>query len=115
MKFMNLVAVVGILAIAGAVVVAADHKDSTTKADALKGKVVKADANSVTVKPFRGDTNVVVAVDANTVVTVDAAKATISDIKADMFVTVTPGTGTATKIEATTKKPEHHSDAKKGD
>jgi hypothetical protein len=69
----------------------------------LAGTVVKVDGANVTVKA--ADKEVVVATDENTAVTVDGKAAKVADLKAGMAVTVTPETGTATKIVATTPKP----------
>ena len=70
----------------------------------LTGTVVKVDGANVTVKA--ADKEVVVVTDENTAVTVDGAEAKVADLKAGMAVIVTPDTGTATKIVATTPKTE---------
>ncbi len=68
----------------------------------LEGTVVKVDGANVTVKA--AEKEVVVATDDKTVVTVDGEEAKVADLKAGMAVTITPDTGTATKIVATTPK-----------
>jgi ABC-type enterochelin transport system substrate-binding protein len=69
----------------------------------LTGTVVKVDGANVTVKA--AEKEVVVATNDKTVVTIDGKEAKVADLKAGMAVTVTPDTGTATKIVATTPKP----------
>jgi len=76
----------------------------------LVGTVVKVDGANVTVKVADKEAvvptkEVVVATDEKTAVTVDGKEAKVADLKAGMAVTVTPDTGTATKIVATTPKP----------
>ncbi len=68
----------------------------------LAGTVVKVDGANVTVKV--ADKEVVVVTDEKTAVTVDGKEAKVADLKAGMAVTVTPDTGTAAKIVATTPK-----------
>ena len=106
MKSMKLVAVLAILAIAGAVIAAEGTATSKPKFDGVRGMIVKVDGANVTIKG-RADKETVVVTDANTVVTIDEKASTVADLKADMYVQVTPATGTATKIVASTKKPEH--------
>jgi len=69
----------------------------------MTGTVVKVDGANVTVKA--GEKEVVVVTDDKTAVTVDGKEAKVADLKAGMAVTVTPDTGTAAKIVATTPKP----------
>jgi len=75
----------------------------------LAGTVVKVDGANVTVRVVDKEAvvatrEVVVATDKKTAVTVDGAEAKVADLKAGMAVTVTPDTGTAAKIVATTPK-----------
>lgn len=103
-------AMIGMFSIVG-VALAQD----TPKPDApkpLRGKVVSADAaqKSLVVKPMvrRGADalpDVTVTTDDKTKITLDDKAATLADLKADMFVTVTPDKGLATEIKATTKMP----------
>jgi hypothetical protein len=85
------------------IVVAAD----SATADMLRGKVVKVDGVNLTVKTGRGDAakEVVVITDDKTAVTLDGKAAKVADLKEGNWVRVTPVTGTATKIEAFTKRP----------
>jgi hypothetical protein len=87
--------------VTGLTVMAADEKPADSP---LKGKVVKVDGTNVVVSTEVGGEKkeVTVATDDKTVVTVDGKDAKLADLKADMDVTITPATGTATKIEATT-------------
>lgn len=73
----------------------------------IKGKIVKVEGANVTIKSGRGDAakEIVVVTDDKTVVTIDGATKTVADLKEKMRVTVTPATGTATKIEAKTPQP----------
>ncbi len=76
----------------------------------LRGQITKVDGAKITVKvqgrgPNAEAKEVEVATDEKTVVTLDEKEAKVADLKADMYVTVTPAEGTATKIVATTKAP----------
>jgi hypothetical protein len=75
----------------------------------LRGQVTKVDGATVAVKTTaRGGQEakeVAVTTDAKTVVTIDGKEAKVADLKADLYVTVTPAEGTATKIVATTEAP----------
>jgi len=69
------------------------------------GTIVKIDGKNIVVKTGRGDTakEVTVATDEKTEFVVDAEKGKLDDLKADMRVMITPETGTATKVVATSK------------
>ncbi len=70
---------------------------------AAKGKIKSIDGTKVTITDKKG-TDSVIDTDASTKVKVDGADATFADLKVGMTVTsVTPDTGTATEIDATTK------------
>ncbi len=81
------------------------------KADVVAGKIsAAADAQGkikVTkrAKDAAAAEEITVATDANTVVTIDGAAGKVSDLQVGMVVKISPATGTATKIEATSKKP----------
>ena len=61
---------------------------------------------TVTLDPAAEPKEVTVATDDKTVVTLDDKDAKLADLKADMFVRITPATGTAEKVNAFTKAPE---------
>lgn len=109
MKLVNLLVAALILCVAGAVI-AQDAPTTKPKRDMIGGKIVKVDGATVTIKTrARGGAEgkeVAVTTDDKTVVTLDGKEAKVADLKADMFVRVSPATGTATKIVATTKAPE---------
>lgn len=95
--------VVGLTAVANAA--------PTSKPAGLHGKIKSVDVDKkevvVTTKE-RGATetkDVTVTVDDKTTITIDGETKALADLKADMRVKVTPATGTATEIKATTKKP----------
>jgi hypothetical protein len=76
----------------------------------IRGQITKVDGAKITVKvqgrgPNAEATESVVTTDDKTVVTLDDKEAKVADLKADIYVTVTPDKGTATKIVATTKAP----------
>ena len=79
------------------------------KTTSQRGQVVKVDGVNLVVKtrvPGGTDTKeVTVVTDAKTVVTLDEKEAKLADLKADVYVTVTPVTGTAVKVVASTKAP----------
>jgi hypothetical protein len=95
------VALVGVVGSAAALL-AAD-----APADVLRGKVVSVDTDKGTlvVAPRNGD-NVTVATDKDTKVTVDGKDATLADVKAGLFVEVSPATGTAKTITARAPQAE---------
>ena len=90
--------------------------DAKGKKDGLAGKIVSVTTNSITIqtrhkKGAAGGAaaveTVTVQTDASTLVTIDGvAGKSVRDLQAGERVRVTPSTGTATLIEATTKK--HH-------
>jgi hypothetical protein len=109
MKVAKLLAVVAVLGIAGSAYAQGRGGRGDPNLRPLTGQVVKVDGANVTVKVRMGrDANtseVVVATDANTAVTIDATAAKVADLKADLYVTVTPRTGVAQKIVATKEQP----------
>ena len=76
----------------------------------LKGQVVSVAADGTSVVITTGGkknaTELTIPVDKETTVTVDGAASKVSDLKKDMYVMVSPATGTAKTITATTTKPE---------
>lgn len=74
----------------------------------ITGTVVSVEGTNVKIskraKAGEAAQDVIVETDANTVITVDGVVAKLSDLQAGMTVKVTPATGKAAKIEATTKK-----------
>jgi ABC-type Na+ efflux pump permease subunit len=74
----------------------------------LRGKISSVDGKSVVVtsrgKNASGD--VTVMTDDNTTVTIDGKKSAVGDLKAGMFVMVSPAEGTAATITATTTRPQ---------
>ncbi|MBI5723685.1 MAG: hypothetical protein HZA50_06995 [Planctomycetes bacterium] len=121
-----MLAVVAVLGLVAGTVLVAQDAPPKPEAKPLVGKVAKAadDKGVLEVtpmkKPKEGEKveNVKVATDDKTVVTLDQKEAKVADLKEGYFVRVTPAEGTATKIEASTKGPEHKrpgGDAPKGD
>ena len=112
MKVAKLLAVVAVLGIAGSAFAQGRTGRGDPNLRPLVGQIVKVEEGKITVKPTMvrpgGDANAVVVVttDDKTVVTLDEKEAKVADLKAELYVTVTPREGLATKIVATTKKPE---------
>ena len=108
MKVGKLLALAAILCMVG--VAMAQDAPKKTRTPGVFGKIVKIDGTSIVVAArTRGseDTKeVTVATDDKTVVTLDEKEAKLADLKADMFVRITPATGTAEKVIASTKMPE---------
>jgi UDP-N-acetylglucosamine transferase subunit ALG13 len=69
------------------------------------GTLVKVDGKNMVVKVGRGDTakEETIATDEKTTFVVDAESGKLADLKADMRVVITPATGTAEKVNATSK------------
>lgn len=108
MKLANVLAAVAVLGLA-CYVLAEDTP--APKHNHLGGKIVKIDGTNIVIKTWaHGDQEskeVTVATDDKTVFTLDGKDAKLADLKADLFVRVTPKEGTATKVEASTTRPEH--------
>jgi|GEM_PF-2455400 len=106
MKLANVLAAVVILSFAGSVLA---QTATTRPARGLRGTIVKVDGTNVVVKTMaRGGAEgqeVTVATDDKTAVTIEGKEAKVADLKADLFVNVTPAEGTATKIVATATPP----------
>ena len=97
---------------------AAAKGDKAGKGDVVMGKVsaaVDKDGNIKIKKHVKKDAaatapaapeEVTIATDASTVVTIDKVAGKVSDIQVDMYVKISPATGTAKTIDASTKKPE---------
>ena len=103
MKVGTVLAAVAILCMVGTAVA-----DEAKVDRGLYGQVISVAADGkvvVKVKTAKDEKEVTVATDAKTAVTLDGKDAKVSDLKKDMYVVVTPGEGTATKIVATTEKP----------
>lgn len=114
MKLVNLLVAGLILCVAGAVI--AQDAPSTRPARGIGGQITKIDGATLTIKTMaRGGAEgkeVTVTTDDKTTVTIDKKDAKVADLKVDMYVRVTPATGTATKITASTTKPERRGPAK---
>jgi hypothetical protein len=103
---------VAVMTSAAVPAMAADDKPATpAKADkaskkALKGSVVKVDGTKLVISAGKKSDpkEVTVETDDNTVITVDGAAAKLADLKPGQKVTISPDSGTATKIEATAPK-----------
>jgi hypothetical protein len=113
MKLGTVLAVLAVVGMVG-VALAQDANTATSRpARPLMGQVIKVQDANVVVKPMVGRrgadanavTEVTVVTDAKTVITVDGKDAKVADLKADLYVVVTPATGTATKIVATKDRP----------
>ena len=91
-----------------------DQPTTKPHGDHIGGKIVKVDGANLVIKTWaHGDQEskeVTVKTDDKTVFTLDGNDAKLADMKADLFVRVTPREGTATKVEAFTKPPHHHHD-----
>lgn len=90
---------------------AADEKPATPKADkaskkGLKGSVVKIDGTKLVISAGKkaDPKEVTVETDDKTVITVGGTAAKLADLKPGQKVTISPDSGTATKIEATAPK-----------
>ncbi len=105
MKLGTVLAVLAVVAFVGDVT----YGQAGGGARGLRGTVVKVDGTNVVVKTMaaRGGEakEVTVATDDKTVVTLDGKEAKLADLKADVYVSVIPVEGTATKITATTEAP----------
>ena len=109
MKIAKVLALVSILGLAAAAWAEGEATSKPVRPRGLRGKVVKVDGANVVVKTWarQGEgKDVTVVTDDKTVVTLDEKEAKVADLKADMYVLVTPAEGTAEKIVATTKAPE---------
>jgi hypothetical protein len=114
------VAVVVLFALGGVVGAA---KPEATKADkaakkdkGLTGVVVSVQGSSLKIKSKgKEGTELTVATDDKTVVEIDGKAGKLADLAAGQKVVITPATGTATKIAATTKgkKKAENADPKK--
>jgi ribosomal protein L21E len=80
-------------------------QESRPRPNGIFGTIVKVDGKNVIVKTGRGDQakEVTVATDDKTEFVVDAEAGKLEDLKAEMRVFITPATGTATKVTATSK------------
>ena len=74
----------------------------------LKGQISAIDGMKITVSSGKksSPTTTDVTCDEKTTVTRDGKDAKVTDLKTGDYVTITPATGTATSIVATTTKPE---------
>jgi hypothetical protein len=72
----------------------------------LKGSVVKVDGTKLVISAGKKSDpkEVTIETDDKTVITVDGTAAKLADLKAGQKVTISPESGTATKIEATAPK-----------
>ena len=120
MKLTNLLAAVSVLGLVSYVFAADEPTSKPKHHDGVMGKLVKVDGTDIVLSvKHRGDTEakeVTVKTDDKTVVTLDKQEAKLADLKADMWVYATPAEGVATKVMASTKRPERHKpDAPKTD
>jgi hypothetical protein len=105
----NLLIAATILALAGLASAARNPAQAGKRAAGgkLVGVVTAIDGTNVKVqpkaKPGAAQEEVVVPTDEKTVVTIDGQPGKLADLRQGMKVIVTPATGTAIKIEATTK------------
>jgi hypothetical protein len=118
MKVGKLLALAAILCMVG--VAMAQDAPKRERPKGIAGKIKSVDGMKlvITKRAREGQeaTEVTVTADDKTVVTLDRKEATMADLKADMFVFVTPETGTAVKIMASTKmreRPKKPADAPK--
>lgn len=103
---------VAVMTSAAVPALAADDKPATpAKAEkaskkGLKGSVVKVDGTKLVISAGKKSDpkEVTVETDDKTVITVDGTAAKLADLKPGQKVTISPDTGTATKIEATAPK-----------
>jgi hypothetical protein len=111
MKLMSILMAVAFVAAVSVAAFGQDQPAPKPKFDGIRGKISKVDGAKITVTTKNRQTqetkDVEVTTDDKTVVTLDKADAKVSDLKVDMFVSVSPATGTAAKIVAFTKMPEH--------
>jgi hypothetical protein len=103
--WMKLAAVLAVVLMVG-VVNAADAPKPEKKRAGLRGEVVKVDGTNLVISAGKKDAKkeVTVATDDKTVVTVAGNPGKLADLKAGDRVSVTPETGTATKIEVMAPK-----------
>jgi len=111
MKVAKLLALAAVLGMAGFAMAQDAPKEAPkkTRTPGLRGKIVKVEGTNVTIsqRARGGGEAKEVTVDASAAaVTLDGKEAKVADLKADMFVTITPETGKAEKITAFTKMPE---------
>jgi len=112
MKVGKLLALAAILCMVGVAMAQDAPKDAPKqeRPKGIAGKIKSVDGMKlvITKRAREGQeaTEVTVTADDKTVVTLDRKEATMADLKADMFVFVTPETGTAEKIVASTKMRE---------
>jgi hypothetical protein len=110
MKVGKLLALAVVLGMVGVAVAAEGDAPKKTRTPGIWGKIVKVEGTNIVVAARSRDSKetkeVTVATDANTKVTLDEKEAKLADLKADMFVRITPATGTAEKVVAMTKMPE---------
>ncbi len=108
MKVAKLLALAAVLGMVGFAM--AQDAPKKTRTRGVYGKIVKVEGTNIVVATrTRGseDTKeVTVATDDKTVVTLDGAASSLDKLAKDMFVRITPATGTAEKVIASTKRPE---------
>ena len=109
MKVAKLLALAAVLGMVG-VAVAAEDAPKRTRTRGVYGKIVKVDGTNITVasrtRGSKDTKEVIVATDAKTVVTIDGEASSVDKLAKDMHVRITPATGTAAKISASTKARE---------
>jgi hypothetical protein len=102
-KLLAVLTIVSMVSVVGA----ADKPAKADKKATLKGSVVKVDGTNLLIKAGKKgeEKDVTVATDDKTVIMVDGKEAKLADLKEGQKVTISPETGTATKIEAKAAKP----------
>ena len=85
---------------------AAPAKPAKVKKPGIKGDVVKVDGNKLVISSGKKDAKaeLTIATDDKTVVMIEGKEAKLTDLKPGQKVTITPETGTATKIEVPAPK-----------
>ena len=101
MRWTHLVVAVTILGLAGLVFAAKGDKPKKEGGHGLSGVISAVDGKTLKIKV--GEEEKSVTTDDNTVVTIDKLPAKLAELKAGMHVRVSPATGTATKVDASTK------------
>ena len=106
--FMSAIVALLICGLVG-VVQAKAPADGKKKEKPVRGQIISvaADGTSVVIMTAgKTASEMTITTDAKTKVTVDGTEAKLADLKKDLYVLVTPGTGVATTITATTAKPD---------
>ena len=109
MKVAKLLALAVVLGMVGIAVAAEGDAPKRTRPPGLRGQIVKVEGTNVVIKKWareEADRKEVTVDASGAAVTIDGAEAKLADLKAGMYAAITPETGKAEKIVATTKRPE---------